>query len=45
MYMFLCILDAIQIKYPGATEYEISEPIKSWFRHASEKVKKKNAAT
>jgi len=42
--MFICILGAIQVKYPQATEYEISEPIKSWLRHASEKAQKMNAA-
>lgn len=43
MYTLICILGAVQIKYPQATEHEISEPIKSWFRHASERAQKMNA--
>ncbi|XP_067207192.1 uncharacterized protein [Linepithema humile] len=35
---------AVQLKYPQATEHEISEPIKSWLRHANEKIKKLYAA-
>ncbi|XP_067212490.1 extracellular matrix-binding protein ebh-like isoform X2 [Linepithema humile] len=33
-----------QLKYPQSTEHEISEPIKSWLRHANEKIKKLYAA-
>ena len=44
IYTFICIQGAVQVKYPQATEYEISDPIKSWLRHASEKAQKMNAA-
>lgn len=36
------ILGAVRIYFPEATEQNISEPIKSWLRHASERnIKKK----
>ncbi|XP_067207178.1 uncharacterized protein [Linepithema humile] len=38
------VISAVQLKYPQATEHEISEPIKSWLRHANEKIKKLYAA-
>lgn len=43
--MYILFLGAVRIYFPEATEQNISEPIKSWLRHASERsIKKKYVA-